>query len=203
MPAVDLASCDRATLMRTLLLVFLMDSFTIYLADVGGMPLVTVRAVLQAVEDPDLPMHEALGIAHRALGPDLGQEGDPAVAQARVDVDRFLDELGWNVSSSSPGRHELAVALATLRRLGWPNATPRLFERYAKAADRLARVEVPKTTPGATRAETMERVVIGTVVFGVVLSALRRLAQERHSALRFRSSRAASTSDRTARRGGA
>lgn len=159
------------------------------LAEVGGIPLATVREVLQAVDDPDLPMHEALGIAHQALGPDLGQSEDPAVAEAQAEVDRFLEELGWDVSPGSPGRRELAVALATLRRLGWPNADTRLFTRYARAADRLAAAEVQRSTPsGATRSETMERVVIGTVVFEAVLSALRRLAQERHSATRFRSS---------------
>jgi DNA-binding transcriptional MerR regulator len=159
------------------------------LAEVGGLPLATVREVLRAVDDPDLPIHEALGTAHSALGPDLGQEDDPAVAEARAEMDRFLQELGWDVSPDSPGRHELAVALATLRRLDWPNADARLFTRYAKAADRLAAFEVQGTTPtGATRGETMERAVIGTVVFEAVLEALRRLAQERHSAARFRSS---------------
>ena len=158
------------------------------LSEVGGIPLATVREVLRAVDDPDLPIHDALGTAHRALGPDVGEEDDPAVSDARVEVDRFLEGLGWDVSSGSPGRHELAVALATLRRLGWPNADARLFTRYARAADRLAAAEVRRTTPaGATRGETMERAVIGTVVFDAVLSALRRLAQEHHSALRFRS----------------
>jgi DNA-binding transcriptional MerR regulator len=158
------------------------------LVEVGGLPLATVREVLQAVDDPDLPMHEALGIAHRALGPELGEQHDPAVADARAEVDRFLDRLRWQVTSDSPGRDELAVALATLRRLGWPKADTRLFEHYARAADRLAAREVERITPpGATRAEIMERVVIGTVVFDAVMSALRRLAQEHRSAARFAS----------------
>jgi hypothetical protein len=111
---------------------------------------------------------------------------DPAVAHARGKVDSFLAELGWDVSPDSRGRHELAVALATLERLNWPNASTDLFVRYAKAADRIAALEVERTTPaGATRADTMERAVIGTVVFDAVLSALRRLAQERHSAKRL------------------
>lgn len=153
------------------------------LAEVGGLPLATVRDVLRAVDDPDLPMHEALGIAHRALAPELAEQDDPAVAEAHTEVDRFLDRLGWKVSPDAPARNELAVALATLRRLGWPHANTRLFEHYARAADRLAAREVERTTPtGATRSEMMERVVIGTVVFDAVLSALRRLAQEHRSA---------------------
>lgn len=154
------------------------------LVEVGRLPLATVHEVLRAVDDPSVPMHEALGIAHRALAPRLGDGDDAAVGQARAEVDGFLERLGWEVSPDAPGRDELAVALATLRRLGWPNADTRLFEHYARAADRLAAREVERTTPtGATRAEMMERVVLGTVVFGAVLSALRRLAQERRSAV--------------------
>jgi DNA-binding transcriptional MerR regulator len=73
------------------------------LAEVGGIPLGTVREVLQAVDDPTLPMHEALGTAHQALGPDLGQEDDPAVAEARAEVDRFLEELGWTSLPAARG----------------------------------------------------------------------------------------------------
>src|SRR5437667_88294 len=98
----------------------------------------TVRDVLRAVDDPDLPMHEALGIAHRALAPEPAEQDAPAVAEARQEVDRFLDRLGWKVSPDAPARDELAVALATLRRLGWPDADTRMFEHYARAADRLA-----------------------------------------------------------------
>jgi hypothetical protein len=155
------------------------------LVEVGALPLATVRQVLDAVDDPDLPIHEALGTAQRALSPDLGADGS-RIDDTRVEVDRFLEGLGWDVAPDSPGRDELAVALSTLRRLGWPNADARLFIRYAKAADRLASFEVGRTTPpGSTRTETMERVVIGTVVFEAVFSALRRLAHERHSAARF------------------
>ena len=156
------------------------------LVEVGKMPLATVREVLRAVDDPSVPMHEALGIAHRALAPHLGDGDDPAVGQARAEVDGFVERLGWEVSPDAPGRDELALALATLRRLGWPNADTQLFERYARAADRLASREVERTTPaGATRAEMLERVVVGTVVFDGVLSALRRLAQEHRSAVRL------------------
>jgi hypothetical protein len=82
------------------------------------------------------------------------------------------------------------VTLSTLRRLGWHDAEARLFLPYAKAADRIASREVERTTPpGATRTETMERVVVGTVLFEAAFSALRRLAQERHSAARFDSDR--------------
>ena len=157
------------------------------LIDVGQLPLSTVRTILAAVDDPELPIHDALGTAHGALGPDLRDAG-PDVAETRDEIDEFVRDLGWDVSPDSPPRNELAVALATLRRMGWTDAHAGMFTRYARAADRLAATEVRRTTPkGASRAETMERVVVGTVVFDAVLSALRRLAQEHHSAQRLRS----------------
>ena len=160
------------------------------LVEVGDLPLATVRDVLDAVDDSSLPLHRALGVAHRALAPDLGDEEEPLVAVALPEVDAFLDELGWDVSADAPGRVELAVALATLRHLGWPDAGTQLFTRYAKSADGLAAYEVARTTPrDAPRSEVVERAVIGTVVFDAVFSSLRRLAQERHSAMRLRSRR--------------
>jgi DNA-binding transcriptional MerR regulator len=164
------------------------------LVEVGRLPLATVREVLDAVDDPSLPLHQALGVAHRALAPDLGDQDDPFVADTLVEVNRFLDALGWTVSVDAPGRRELAVALATLRHLGWPDAGVQLFARYAEAADGLAAYEVERTTPDdAPRSTIVERAVIGTVVFDAVLSGLRRLAQERQSALRLRSAVATTT----------
>jgi DNA-binding transcriptional MerR regulator len=156
------------------------------LVEVGDFPLAAARKVLAAVDDSSLPMHDALGVALRAIAPSARPSDDPALAEARAEIDDFIEGLGWQVSADAPGRDQLAVALATLRRLGWPSSDPELFLRYARAAERLAVPEVERTTPPeASRAEIMERVVIGAVVFDTVMSALRRLAQEHRSSQRF------------------
>ena len=154
------------------------------LADVGNLPIATIRHVIEAIEDPALPMHDVLGVAHRALGPDLDVVISGEMRSAREDVDRFVDELGWLVGDDSPARQELAHALATLRRLGW-DVDAHVFDRYARLADRLASWELKRTPASSDREETVEAVVVGTVVFESVLVALRRLAQENHSATRF------------------
>jgi DNA-binding transcriptional MerR regulator len=154
------------------------------LADVGNLPIATIRHVIEAIEDPELPMHDVLGVAHRALGPDLDVVISGEMRSAREDVDRFVDELGWLVGDDSPARQELAHALATLRRLGW-DVDAHVFDRYARLADRLASWELNRTPASSDREETVEAVVVGTVVFESVLVALRRLAQENHSATRF------------------
>jgi DNA-binding transcriptional MerR regulator len=154
------------------------------LADVASLPIATIRNVVEAIEDPALPMHEVLGVAHGALGPELDVVMSEELASAREDVDRFLNDLGWLVGDDSPARLELARALATLRRLGW-NVDAHVFDRYARLADRLASWELKQTPANSDREETVEAVVVGTVVFESVLVALRRLAQENHSATRF------------------
>jgi hypothetical protein len=59
------------------------------------------------------------------------------------------------------------------------------FEPYARAVEGLAAREVGTVSASASRAEQIEGLVIGTVVFEAALVALRRLAQEHHSFLRF------------------
>ncbi len=153
------------------------------LVDVGGLDLASVRAVLDAIADESLSVHELLGVSHHALGP---PPVDDDVQEAREEVDAFLRGIGWRVSAEAPSRRKLADALVALRRLGRDVDTS-VFEPYAQLADQLAARELGSLPPDeqATRAELVERAVVGTVVFEAALVALRKLAQEHHSALRF------------------
>jgi DNA-binding transcriptional MerR regulator len=156
------------------------------LMEVGGLGVTAVRAVLDAIADDRLPMRSVVGLAHRALGPTPDSGPVPEdVVRARVEVDRFLDDLGWQVSAEAPARRALADALVALWRLG-RDVGAEVFQPYAAVADELAAFELATVPTGAPRAETVERVVVGTVVFEAALAALRRLAQANHAATRFR-----------------
>lgn len=154
------------------------------LVEVGGLGTPAVRTVLDAIDDQELPMHGLLGLAHHALGPppDAGPVSD-AAARARAEVDRFLAELGWQVTPEAPARRALADALAALWRLGRDTGAE-TFSRHAEAADRLAAYELARVPAGAPRDESVERAVVGTVVYEAALVALRRLALEHHSSRR-------------------
>lgn len=156
------------------------------LLDVGGLTVNAVKRVLAAIDDDRLPLHDALGVAHHALAAPTSSAEAPAgdVVDAASDVDAFVAALGWRVTLDAPARTELARALASLRRLGW-RVDATVFEHYAHAADALAAWELEQTPTSASRSRTVEAVVVGTVVFERALVALRRLAQEHHSALRF------------------
>ncbi len=157
------------------------------LVDVGGLDLASVKAVLDAIADERLSAHELLGVAHHALGPPPDTAPvDDDVQQAREEVDAFLRGMGWRVSAEAPSRRKLADALVALRRLGRDVDTS-VFDPYAQLADQLAARELASAPADeqATRAELVEGAVVGTVVYEAALVALRKLAQEHHSARRF------------------
>jgi DNA-binding transcriptional MerR regulator len=157
------------------------------LAQVGDLALSTIAEVLATIDDDDVTVHDALGSAHYALAARGARNvGSAELDEAREEVDAFLDGLGWTLKPDAPDRDELASALVTLRSLGW-KTDARAFMRYAKAADRLARWEIAQMPEGVERETAVENAVVGTVVFESVLSALRRLAEEHHSAARFAS----------------
>ena len=153
------------------------------LADVGGLSVAAIRSVLSALEQPELPLHDALAAAHTAL-PRAGTVADERRVAARRETDAWLDERGWRLDPATPARDELAAALAALRQLGW-EVGPEVFERYARAADTIAAEEIAYVAAAPDREAAVEATVVGTVVFERALVALRRLAEEHHSRTRF------------------
>jgi len=157
------------------------------LTDVGGLSLREVRAVLAAIDDEQMPLHNLLGIAQYALVPREKNGHNPPAddgGAAKADIDRLLAAIGWNVNEDAPARRSLAEAIATLRELGW-HVTVDDLVRYARAVDDLAAEEVTSVRDLGSRGEIVERMVVGTVVFEAILAALRLLAQEHHSARQF------------------
>ncbi len=154
------------------------------LAQVGDLPLESIAEILRAIDDNELSVHRAIGVAHYALARrGATNAGSPELDEVKTQVDRFIDDR-WTVDAAAPDRDELASALLTLQRLGWQVDT-RVFERYAKAADRIASWELSRVPDGVERERAVENAVVGTVVLEAVFAALRRLAEEHHSAIRF------------------
>lgn len=147
------------------------------LREVADLPVAAIGEVLAAVDDPSLPLLHAVGAAHAALAGPQDPPDDRATAEAKAAIDR----AGWQVSDGAPARAELAHALRALRALGSP-AGPAEITRYITAADRLAQEETASAMdPAAPRDQVVTQVVIGTVVYERVLTAMRRLAQEHHA----------------------
>jgi DNA-binding transcriptional MerR regulator len=157
------------------------------LTDVGGLRLRDVRAVLAAIDDERMPLHDLLGVAQYALVPGE-EEGSrsPAreTAKATGDVDRLVAKMGWDINEAAPARQSLADAIVTLHGLGWDVSVKDLV-RYARTVDGLAADEVASVPEQGSRGQVVEHMVVGTVLFEAILVALRHLAQEHHSARRF------------------
>lgn len=155
------------------------------LVEVGDLPIATVGAVLAALDDASRSTHDVLGIVHHALALG-GARAHPLVDadEAVAEIEHFIAGLGWQVAREAPSLRELARILVTLRRLGW-DVTAEVFRRYADAADALASWELEQTDRGGRRTEVVEGAVVGTVLFEGALVALRRLAEEHHSASHF------------------
>ena len=153
------------------------------LRELGGLEIERIRRVISAIEDEDLSRHDLFGVAERAReSARTSAEMTDDKRQARAEVDRFVEGLGWQVRPDAGARQDLADALAALRDLGRDYGTE-AFRPYAEAADRMATWEVsaiPRSDPPSV---AVERMVVGTVVFGAVFDALRRLAHEHHSAI--------------------
>jgi DNA-binding transcriptional MerR regulator len=145
----------------------------------GGLSIPAARAVLDVVDDPSTPLHEALGAAHYALPSSRTDPSPEELDRARGHLRRW----GWKTDDASPSLAVLAAALHALQTAHF--ATPDdLLDRYASAAVTLAEQDVA-SVPTDSAAEAVRFVVIGTVLLEPVLLALRRLAQENASGRRL------------------
>ncbi|TDD18632.1 MerR family transcriptional regulator [Nonomuraea diastatica] len=152
------------------------------LLDVGRLSVSSIKKVVAAVDDESLPIHEMLGIAHYALSPGAQPEPGEDWQQARSEVDRLVEDLGWDITPDAPTRDELAQTLVRMRQLGMEvDLAP-----YVETAGRLvSEVEMDKIPFDGPRDAAVEALVLGTVLYGRVFDALRRMAHESESAARL------------------
>lgn len=150
------------------------------LIDVGGLSVAATRSVLAAVDDPGVPLHDALGSAQATTPPPGGPSGipdDEAHEAAQRAVADLVRERGWHVTARNPAWDTAVEVLATYARLGDDDLAQQLG-LYAAAMEDVARQEVAAVVHRGDRARTVEGAVVGTVLGDTLLAALRRLAQE-------------------------
>jgi hypothetical protein len=91
---------------------------------------------------------------------------------------------GWLVEDESPNFDRAADAVAAMRDLEQDDLLA-LLPAYAEAAERIAGREVDLVIARGEPARMVEGVVTGTILGEVLLTSLRRLAQQAASAKRF------------------
>jgi DNA-binding transcriptional MerR regulator len=151
------------------------------LTDVAGMRLDDVRTVLDAIDDPSVSWHDAVGSAHTRLAPTTTAVDD---GDGGSRVEALLRRHDWELDDDSPHRAALAGALTSLDHLGHP-PSDELLDTYAEAVQLISEPEVA-SIDDTDRATAVEQAVVSTLLLEPVLLTLRRIAQENSSRRRAR-----------------
>jgi DNA-binding transcriptional MerR regulator len=154
------------------------------LLDVGGLSLAAIGEVLEAMDDPEQPVHKVLGIATDGITPAGKGEAGPELEDAREEVAELLRRRDWQADEQCPAAESLAEVLAALRRTGHGGHID-LLDTYADAAEPIARADLDYVQGRVAREDLVESVVVGTVLGEAMFGALRRLAHIDASFRRF------------------
>lgn len=155
------------------------------LREVGDVPVDRIRALVLVAEGGGGSVHEMFAAASEALAP-IPAPAEPERELTRQVADELIARAGWTeVGGDSVDRDNLATVFEAIMRYG--THAPDIEEAlpYVEVADRIARYEIGHLDATKGRVELLEEMVVGQVVFGQLLSVLRRLAEEHHSAARF------------------
>jgi DNA-binding transcriptional MerR regulator len=153
------------------------------LRSVGDIPVTKLRNLVDATEDTSLSVHQMFARATDALAPQPPPLADPA---SRALADRLLTDAGWEaVREEAVDRDNLAAVLEAISAWMPDLDAARATRAYVSLADDLARGEIASLRDHGDRADLLEQMVVGTVLFERLLTVLRRLAEEQHSAQRF------------------
>jgi DNA-binding transcriptional MerR regulator len=151
------------------------------LREVGGVPVTSLRGVVEALDDEALPVHEAMTLVADVIA--IHPEPDnPDPASLDV-VDEVLQRLGWDhIRAESLDRQRLAGLVSLLNEPGPLGANVELLTFYGRSADQLARAEIALLDHSVERSQLLAQMVTGSVVYGQVFELLRQLGHEHHHA---------------------
>ena len=158
------------------------------LLQLGRLSIADVRLVVAVVDDDSVPIHDAFGVAQDAMVP-LRDRSDPRYALALADVRAFVGRHELCVRPDAKVMEMLADVVVAAEDLGFGDALGRpglfAFDGLLEVALPIADLEVASTRDDISRAEQVEYTVVGTITFEVAYAALRRMALEHASAIRF------------------
>ncbi|MCC8249679.1 MerR family transcriptional regulator [Saccharothrix luteola] len=143
------------------------------MVELGGLSIAAVREVLGALDDPERSLHKAMGTISAAVAPaDLGSEDEVAHEQ----VEAFLERQGWVCRPTSYAYKALVGVLATAREVGHERFAD-LLDGFAAAARPLAEADLGYVLGAGSADESLEAVVVGTVLGDAAMAAVRALAR--------------------------
>jgi DNA-binding transcriptional MerR regulator len=151
------------------------------LIHIGGLPIASVRAVLDEVDSGTASLHDAFGAVMHALDAPLAGEVDPELNVVIAELHAWLRARKWKIEPHAPAVHLLAEAVLNLRRFGFSIGRAEL-DSIADQTEQIAELEVAYALEQSDRVAAVETMLIGTVVYGRAMFEIRRLALEAVSA---------------------
>lgn len=156
------------------------------LVELAQVPVAQVKDILESLDSDDVPLHEQIGRAHRALTPTRKQTAtEEARIAATTQVTELIRARGWTVEPEAPALATLIETVAAFHTLGQHNLVT-LLDAYADAVESFTALEIEAVTANPTRDQLAESVVIGTILGETLIASLRLLAQESISAHRWK-----------------
>ncbi|MEO1055743.1 MAG: MerR family transcriptional regulator [Actinomycetota bacterium] len=151
------------------------------LRETAGLSISTIGRVLTAMDDyrpGDSPEHLTIAVAEMSEPLAIPDDETDDYERARSDLRELLDELEWNVDTTSPGYDDAIRSIVALHRyLPGMVTNPRRLRPYGEAVRTLANTEIPDDyDPAADPAATLRFSVLGTALFEPLILALRKLA---------------------------
>lgn len=149
------------------------------LTEVGRLSVSAAREVIGAI-DSDLPIANVFEIAQHTVSATMEDvEVEPSALER---VDQLAS--GWHYTPSNPGRLAAAQVITAIGSIGH-SYQPAWFARYTAAALLVAEADLDEIEALADRLSQAETVVVGTVLGDALFAAIRRIAQEHVTSLRY------------------
>jgi DNA-binding transcriptional MerR regulator len=149
------------------------------LIDVAGLSVASARAVIDAI-DSDVTLPEAFEVAQHSVSAPV--EANHLEEDSLTRIDAVMS--GWRVSPQNPGRLAAARVFEAFQGVGQTDERG-WFARYADAALILANADLDEIEARPSRESKVETVVVGTALGDVLISGLRRAAQEHVTTERY------------------
>jgi len=144
----------------------------------AGLSVARARQILDAIDEADAPSNELLGVAHGALVEPADPDRDLARAEG------ILRRWGWCVDPKDRDSQAAFLdALEAIDAAGF-ELPGEALDGYAEAMLRVATMEIDNL-PTDSPAAAVRYVVLGTVLNEPLILALRRLAEQHVSTVRF------------------
>jgi DNA-binding transcriptional MerR regulator len=148
------------------------------LIDVGGLSVAAAKAVLAVIDDDQMPLVHAFGVAQHAVTASLTSSTPPS-AEADARITALKAERGWETFARNPGESIAARVIDAFAAIGRRDLES-LLPAYAEAADLVARADLAAVLDAGSEGRTrmVETVVVGTALGDGLFTGLRRIAQE-------------------------